>query len=227
MQENKIHVYNDGYKGKFKSSPIQYIIGDNGCWNVYGRNLDTDGYYYISRNCKKYKLHRWIALNEYGFTEENQKLVVRHLCNNKKCINPSHLKFGTPKENSEDSVLAGIQPHGETSGQSILNNDDVLKIKELLQNTSITFKELGEMFSVDESTIQDINQRRTWVHIGKEFTPRPKKDRVIADETVKKVKELLLEGKYLQKEIALMCGIDRKRVSDINTNKKYKNVKLL
>jgi hypothetical protein len=34
-------------------------------------------------------------------------LLVRHLCNNPRCINPAHLREGIRKENLMDSIVVG------------------------------------------------------------------------------------------------------------------------
>lgn len=35
------------------------------------------------------------------------KTVIRHLCNRPLCVNPAHLKGGTPSQNVRDSLRAG------------------------------------------------------------------------------------------------------------------------
>jgi len=48
--------------------------------------------------------HRYGWFATYG---EWPKLFLLHQCDNRKCVNPSHLREGTQKENGEDLVLRG------------------------------------------------------------------------------------------------------------------------
>jgi hypothetical protein len=50
-------------------------------------------------------LHRlaWMALNRKRLPKG---VVVRHVCSNKWCFNPSHLVVGTPQENRDDKRRA-------------------------------------------------------------------------------------------------------------------------
>lgn len=58
------------------------------------------GYGRIQRDGEAYILHRWIFLLNNGFLPP----LVRHICNNSRCINISHLAAGTSKDNSHDMV---------------------------------------------------------------------------------------------------------------------------
>lgn len=54
--------------------------------------------------------HRVVYCRTYGVTQQelwDRKLVIRHKCDNKACINPDHLEEGTQKENMKDIVRRG------------------------------------------------------------------------------------------------------------------------
>lgn len=38
--------------------------------------------------------------------------IVMHTCDNTKCVNPSHLVLGSPRENTQDSIKKGRHRHG-------------------------------------------------------------------------------------------------------------------
>ncbi len=61
------------------------------------------------RRQKVYQLVAWGLLGELP----TKKIVVRHLCNNRLCIHPEHLKVGTQAQNLRDQRLNRIKdwPH--------------------------------------------------------------------------------------------------------------------
>lgn len=76
------------------------INPDTGCWNWTG-SICTSGYgkIYIngSKSTNVYKVHRlsFSIFNKYI----SQDLVIDHICRNRKCCNPDHLREVTNKEN--------------------------------------------------------------------------------------------------------------------------------
>jgi hypothetical protein len=49
--------------------------------------------------------------------------VIRHDCDNKLCVNPSHLFRGTDQDNVDDCVAKGRQAKGESQGYAKLTDD--------------------------------------------------------------------------------------------------------
>ena len=75
-------------------------ISDKGCWEFNWKNL-SNGYPQIRLGSKSKRVHRVVYKLFNGFLSED--MVVMHLCDNKICINPSHLKEGTNIENVSDA----------------------------------------------------------------------------------------------------------------------------
>lgn len=76
--------------------------GLNACWPFLG-NITYAGYGHIRKgNRKTVRAHRWAYEHFYGYLNEN--MMVRHVCDNRRCCNPLHLILGTHKDNMRDMV---------------------------------------------------------------------------------------------------------------------------
>ena len=99
----------------------------NQCWEWSG-NIGSHGYgqFTIERGSVttaprfSYKLH---------FGAIPTGAVVRHTCDNKRCVNPSHLQIGTQKQNGADFVQRGHGNRGQVNGMAKLSNQDVIMIR--------------------------------------------------------------------------------------------------
>src|SRR3970282_283530 len=72
---------------------------------VWTRCFHTDGYARIAGNVK---IHRYVF--ELTTGEDIQGFVIRHTCDNIRCINPDHLLKGTFGDNGNDKFERGRQP---------------------------------------------------------------------------------------------------------------------
>lgn len=88
-------------------------------------------------------------------------MVLRHKCDNARCINPEHLDIGTQHDNILDKVARNRQPVGSKNILSKLTENDVLQIR---QSNASKF-DLASKFAVTERTIRDIRAYRGWKHI--------------------------------------------------------------
>ena len=95
-------------------------------------------------------------------------LQVHHWCNNPSCINPAHLKMGTPAENSAYMVLMGRQARGEKNGMAVLTEEQVIAIFIAYHTQVATINELAAMYDVSPSTVRDIMNGRYWKHTLRE-----------------------------------------------------------
>jgi len=90
--------------------------------------------------------------------------VVLHTCDNKRCVNPEHLKIGTAAENSADMVNKNRQAVGEACGNSKLTEETVSVIRILQDRFSRS--QLAQMFNCSKTNISDICNRHTWRHVA-------------------------------------------------------------
>lgn len=75
---------------------MRSFVEVDGCW-VYTKNLNWKGYGTFKIDGKFYKAHR---VSYYLFNGDLvEKLVVDHMCKNRACFNPQHLRQITNSEN--------------------------------------------------------------------------------------------------------------------------------
>jgi hypothetical protein len=124
----------------------------------------TDGYGVKKVNGKLVRAHRFAFCQATGRSLESiEGLVVMHVCDNRICVNPAHLKLGTHADNQQDKVDKNRQAKGEKCGKAKLFSTQVKSIKRLLPD--FTNIELGKAFGVHQMTISKIRTGKTWVHI--------------------------------------------------------------
>lgn len=83
----------------------KYIVRENGCWEWIAGKY-SNGYGSFSYNGKDIGAHVFAWLNVNGRYPEKDKLIC-HTCNNRLCVNPSHLYEGTRTNNHSDAIKAG------------------------------------------------------------------------------------------------------------------------
>jgi hypothetical protein len=78
--------------------------------------------------------------------------------------NLNNLRWGTPKDNRQDSVRHGTQVRGETTGTAVLNDWKVKFAINRLKN-GWTIVRIARLLKVGETTVRNIAQNKTWQHI--------------------------------------------------------------
>ena len=86
-------------------------------------------------------------------------LVVRHTCDNPRCVNPSHLVLGTPKENTADMLERG------RCGRAKLTESDVRELRRLYAAREATQIALAERYGISSRQVWHIIARKSWAHV--------------------------------------------------------------
>lgn len=93
-------------------------------------------------------------------------MYVLHTCDNRCCVNPSHLYIGTQLENMADMYVRGRanKAKGETHFRSVLDTPQVIQIKTLIKN-GLKPMAISRRLDVKRHLILDIRRGRTWSHV--------------------------------------------------------------
>ena len=136
----------------------KYIVDSNtGCWNWTGA-INNYGYGNFRVDDKVLKAHRFSY--EYYVGEIDDSLVVCHCCDNRKCVNPNHLRQDTQSSNLIDMSYAMTNP------SQVLNVDQVKEIKIALKETYRgQVNDLADSYNVSQSCISLIKCNKRWSHI--------------------------------------------------------------
>ena len=144
---------------------ISGIDKTDNCWN-WNRSVDTCGYGMFYCDGKQINSHRFSYLYFNGDIPDG--LVVRHICDNTRCVNPEHLVLGTNSDNLKDSYARRRRNSSKVfefnNGNCKLSDSDVLYIRNYSKYYGYR-KDLAKFFGVSIYTIEDIvsNKRRRCV----------------------------------------------------------------
>jgi hypothetical protein len=97
------------------------------------------------------------------------KSLALHSCDVRRCVNPSHLRPGTPMENRQDAVDRGrLNPaRGERHSSARLTADIVLDLRRRYCG-AMPFAEMtasASEYGVTYATVYQAVTRRTWRHL--------------------------------------------------------------
>lgn len=131
------------------------------CWEWTGTTNES-GYGILHFRGADYRATRVIWMSIYGYIAEG--LCILHKCDNRKCVNPSHLFLGTRQENTKDMLDKGRSAKGSHHSQAKLTENDVIEIRRLgLSN--LNQKEIAQRYGVRPTLISRILNHKIWKHI--------------------------------------------------------------
>lgn len=136
------------------------------CWNWIGA-INSSGYGSININGNIVSSSRASWILHFGNIPAN--MYVLHRCDNRKCVNPSHLFLGSHADNMRDMANKGrgktkIQ-HGENNPRSKLTENDVIAIRNLYAEGRYTLKDIGAIFDIKFQTVSDIIRKKRWKYL--------------------------------------------------------------
>lgn len=159
--------------GRIRSPRKKFSVieKNNGCFELSSHFAKSpSGYPQIRFNGKTYIFSRIVYSEIKGVIPKG--MIIRHSCDNRCCIAPSHLLLGTHKDNSRDAKERGRYCHGETIGNSKLKGEQVIEIF----NSKEKRRALALRYNVSKTTIAHIKLGNCWQHLTKKVhVPKNKK----------------------------------------------------
>jgi len=120
---------------------------------------DQFGYGMVADKGKPSRAHRVVCEAVNG-KPASQKLHAAHICGNRACVNPRHIRWATARENALDKFCHGTDTRGERNNKARLTERDVLEIRRDYKTVRST--DLAKRYGVAESTISEAAKGRTW-----------------------------------------------------------------
>lgn len=139
-------------------------ITETGCW-IWFASHTIQGYGLFSYN-KDGKHRARVAHRvswEYFRGPIPKGMLVCHKCDVRSCVNPDHLFLGTDRDNTLDKFKKGraVIRKGTEIWSTKLTEDDV----RFIRSTAETGASLARKYGIQEATISQIRNRRTWKHV--------------------------------------------------------------
>lgn len=136
------------------------------CWLWCGTIVPTTGYGAMrvgSRIDGSRKQESAHVLAFVIFHGRRPNGYVLHSCDNRRCVNPAHLREGTHLENMREKYEKGRCYRGARHHHAKLTEEQVREIKKSFGLTSK--KVLAERFGVAPHTIYKIARGLAWAHV--------------------------------------------------------------
>jgi len=117
----------------------------------------------INNKFKEIFVHRYAYEKFIGSIEKG--MYILHSCDNRKCVNPAHLRQGTAADNSADASNRNRLIIGTKVKVSKLNEEKILEIRRLYEEGKYNQTELGKLYGVHQTMIGTIVHRKWWRHV--------------------------------------------------------------
>lgn len=131
---------------------------------IWPFRISMYGYPILSWRGKSYRANRVVCRLAHGKPESVQ-MHAAHSCGNSSCVNPSHIRWATAKENISDKRDHGTHFLGARVHNAILDEADVLQILKKLK-AGETCASIGREFGVSRAAISKIKSGKNWGHIS-------------------------------------------------------------
>lgn len=94
----------------------------------------------------------------------SSKSVVRHSCDNRKCVNPDHLIYGTQADNIADMIDRQRGLVGELNNSAKLDAEKVRGMR-AMRRDGAELLAIASKYGVSKTTCWAVVNNRTWTHV--------------------------------------------------------------
>lgn len=145
---------------------------DGGC-QIWTGAINSGGYPVIKLNDKTELVTRVLYKLKHGSLPPDSKDMI-HSCDNPKCVNPSHLKPGTTKQNMHEMFEKGrARPHGKSveglskeASIEILLEKAALRLIDVLDNADYAAEKLIQDRASDKLYEREMRNRSKMQKLG-------------------------------------------------------------
>ncbi len=139
---------------------------EDGCWQ-WNKNIGNHGYGRISeRNIDG----RWVMKSAHRMSWEIHcgqipaGAFVLHSCDNRRCVNPAHLRLGSATDNAADMVSRNRQARGIDKQSAKLVPVQVMEIRKRIK-AGDRLMAVSSEFGISKSAASMIANGKRWKHI--------------------------------------------------------------
>lgn len=139
---------------------------DGGCMEMKASN--KVGYAQVWDGEKLVYAHRLVAQLAHGEPEDGEMAI--HSCDNRCCINPEHLRWGTAKDNAQDAVarkrlIGRNHVRGQKHPSTPLTVADVTMIRNM-RTEGMVYREIAQRYGISLQAVAAICTHKTWKEVA-------------------------------------------------------------
>ena len=128
------------------------------CWEWQGYR-NRSGYGQFRKRGRQFGAHRVSFALRYGTTRAG--LLVRHVCDNPRCVRPTHLAIGTASQNSADQVGGNRNHCGEVHYNATITETVVCEARRRVRGGE-TIRALALEFGVSTNALYPAVRGKSW-----------------------------------------------------------------
>ena len=224
-------IFIDGEETKYSINPYGVILN-----TFTNRKLkwkvDSKGYYVVtlSHNGIPHdkRVHVLVATAFVKNLDPLKFTIVNHLNGNKQDPSYTNLEWTNYSGNVKHAIATGLlkPAYGERSGRARLTNSQVHEICKIMEEGTMTQREIAKKYNVDESVIHEIRLGNNWRHISHRYNINNCKLAVstINESTVRSICSEIEKDNLTIKEIASKCDVSYVIVLGILDGRNYKSI---
>lgn len=127
-----------------------------GCWEWQSTHRTEAGYGRFKVGDSRVGAHRVAYAICYGCAPADA--LVRHRCDNPKCVRPDHLVLGDPADNADDRRARGRTARGAGAGGALLTDEAVRDIR----TRRIPQRAFAALYGVSKSAVGKVQTGANW-----------------------------------------------------------------